>query len=720
MTTGIGRTLFLTLLAALLVGCGGGGSGGSSGGGSSDSNSPDDLVFSEVDPASGWIEILNGAAGEVDLTGVTLEVIDGGSWSLPSGTLAGGAYQLLNPTVSLPATGGARLLTAGGRTIAEISWQSNPVAGTSYGIASTGTWHCMTTPTPGAENVDPAALVLINEFCASNDSNYENPDLPGEYEDWIELYNAGDTAVDLGGYTMTDDLAEPDQWAIPAGTVIAAGGFLMIHADKEDDTLGGTHASFKLAGDGEEIALFASDGSVVDALAYQERSDDRSRGREADGAASWVTFRGPTPDETNANGVIDHLDDDAHRERDPDYDTIFDTSVVRRFDIEIAPDQWDLLRDDLDQQYPLAFDERDFSWVECTVSVEGETWEHVGFRYKGNSSIGPYGQGLEKLPFKLDFDEYEDTYPETKNQRFYGAKMLVFNNSFKDATMIRELLCLELMRDLGAHASRASATRIFVNDVYWGLYINVERVDKRFLADRLDDDSGNLYKPSGTGADLTTFVEDSFEKKTNEDDADWSDVENLIDVLADPAGDLGAVFEVESFLPWLAVNSLLCNLDTYAHMLQNYYLYSDPDSGKFVFVGWDHNEAFGAFNPPGFGPDNIHTFNILDPRIGEKPLIQRVLENPTWNQQYLALVQQLLDGPLVSATIDARMDAWHDLIRRYVTGTEGESYPYTLLGNPNDFDANLAITVPPFGPQSVVGLRGFLTNRRTYVESVLP
>ncbi len=223
--------------------------------------------------------------------------------------------------------------------------------------------------------------------------------------------------------------------------------------------------------------------------------------------------------------------------------------------------------------------------MECTVRVEGETWEHVGFRYKGNSSISPYGQGLEKLPFKLDFDEYEDTYPETKNQRFYGAKMLVFNNSFKDATMIRELLCLELMRDLGAHASRASATRMFVNGVYWGLYINVERVDERFLADRLDDDSGNLYKPYGTGADLTVFVEDTFEKKTNEDEADWSDVQNLIDVLADPTGDLDAVFDVESFLPWLATNSLLCNLDSYSYALQNYYLYNDPDTGQVRLRG---------------------------------------------------------------------------------------------------------------------------------------
>ncbi len=98
-------------------------------------------------------------------------------------------------------------------------------------------------------------------------------------------------------------------------------------------------------------------------------------------------------------------------------------------------------------------------------------------RAAGLDPVGVLAQGLEKLPFKLDFDEYEDTYAETKNQRFYGAKMLVFNNSFKDATMIRELLCLALMRDLDAHASRASTTRMFVN----GIYGRTKEVDVELL-----------------------------------------------------------------------------------------------------------------------------------------------------------------------------------------------------------------------------------------------
>lgn len=698
------------------------------GGGSTRSGipAPDDaalLAFSEVHPSAGWIEIRSADSTDVALDGMQLEIVDGETWTLPAGSLATGEYRVFTPAVTLPVAGGVRLVDASGRTLDEIHWLENPIDQASYGETSAGTWQCLGTPTPGAANTDPAILVLINEFCPDNDSIYENPDAPGEYDDWIELYNAGDADVDLSGFTMTDDVSEPDEWTIPDGTVIPAGGFLMIHADKEDDTFGGTHAAFKLSSDGEAVALYAPDGDMIDAIAYGPTAEDRSRGRLEDGNASWVAFRGPTPDATNVGGVLDLLDDPAHRVRDPDYDTIYDTTTVRRFDIEMTADSYDAMRNDLAEQFPLPFHQRDFTYFECTVHMGGETWEHVGVRYKGNSSLTPYGQGREKLSLKLDFDEFEDTYPETTDQRFYGVKKLVLNNAFRDPSMVRELLCLELMRDLGAHASRASAVRVFLNGTYWGCYVNVEHVDKHFLRDRFDDDDGNLYKPEGEGAGLTHFVQETFVKKTNEDEADWGDIQDLIATLADPGGAIDAVFDVGTFLPWLAVNSVLCNLDSYACMLQNYYLYNDPDTGKFAFVPWDHNEAFGAFyafHPPIFTPDDVHTFDILDPRIGDKPLIQRVLADPTWNQQYLDLVQQLLDGPLVEATIDARMDAWHDLMRPYVTGAEGEVYPYTLLFLPVEFDANLDNSVPPAGPHRTLGLREFLSNRRGYLETALP
>ena len=106
--------------------------------------------------------------------------------------------------------------------------------------------------------------VYLNEFLASNGAVLA--DAQGQYDDWIELYNAGPSAVDIGGMFLTDDIDEPVRWQIPNDrpdlTAIPAGGYVLVWADGDTDDAG-LHASFKLSSDGEEIALFDTDGVTL-------------------------------------------------------------------------------------------------------------------------------------------------------------------------------------------------------------------------------------------------------------------------------------------------------------------------------------------------------------------------------------------------------------------------------------------------------------------------
>ena len=71
--------------------------------------------------------------------------------------------------------------------------------------------------------------------------------------------------------------------------------------------------------------------------------------------------------------------------------------------------------------------ELDFTplWVPSTVEFDGKEWYQVGIRYKGNSTLlNAERSNTDKYPFKLDFDEFEDTYPAIENQRFFGFKQL--------------------------------------------------------------------------------------------------------------------------------------------------------------------------------------------------------------------------------------------------------------------------------------------------------
>ena len=94
----------------------------------------------------------------------------------------------------------------------------------SFGRAVDGgpTWRPFTTTTPGGPNADAEAVegvgLVINEFMADNEATIEDPHEPGQYPDWIELYNASDETISLNGLYLTDDVNEPTKWQIPPAT----------------------------------------------------------------------------------------------------------------------------------------------------------------------------------------------------------------------------------------------------------------------------------------------------------------------------------------------------------------------------------------------------------------------------------------------------------------------------------------------------------------------
>jgi len=167
--------------------------------------------------------------------------------------------------------------------------------------------------------------LYINEFMASNDSAFA--DEYGDYGDWIEIYNTGDSPVNIGGMYITDDLTDPTAWQIPDAqdtTTIPAGGFLILWADKEMDK-GALHVNIKLSSGGEQIGLYESDGvTSVDTLTFGAQTTDISEGRAPDGSSSWLSFSQITPGAPNGalNLVINEFmasNDSAYADEYGDY-----------------------------------------------------------------------------------------------------------------------------------------------------------------------------------------------------------------------------------------------------------------------------------------------------------------------------------------------------------------------------------------------------------------
>ena len=159
-------------------------------------------------------------------------------------------------------------------------------------------------------DLEPESVeVFINEIMADNDATIEDPDEAGAFEDWIELYNSGTTSVDLGGFYLTDDAAEPTQWQFPDGSTIDAGGYLIIWADDDTDQ-GDNHASFKLSAAGEAVLLYNVDGStLVDSVMFGEQTAEVSYGRFPDGSSTLAILSAATPGAANTNDIIEPTGD---------------------------------------------------------------------------------------------------------------------------------------------------------------------------------------------------------------------------------------------------------------------------------------------------------------------------------------------------------------------------------------------------------------------------
>ena len=152
------------------------------------------------------------------------------------------------------------------------------------------------TGTPGdSDPPETPREVYVNELMADNEGAVVDEE--GTYTDWVELYNAGDEPVELGGYALSDDWTDKDMALLPEGTVIEAGGHLLLWADGREEA---GHLPFRLSADGEGVGLFAPDGTAVDWVNYPAQAEDYAWTRIPDGVANWQRVPHGTPGTSNA------------------------------------------------------------------------------------------------------------------------------------------------------------------------------------------------------------------------------------------------------------------------------------------------------------------------------------------------------------------------------------------------------------------------------------
>ena len=306
-------------------------------------------------------------------------------------------------------------------------------------------------------------------------------------------------------------------------------------------------------------------------------------------------------------------------------DRFFDDSAVREIRLTLNSRDWTALKQNFTEN----------TYYPTMLVWEGITVRNVGIRSRGLGSRSGTKPGL-----RVDCDRYQAA------QLCFGLKSFVLDNLVQDPSMLRERVTMQFFRRMGLPAPREAHVRLYVNNVFAGLYAAVEAIDKGFLGRNFGADNrggvendGYLYEYDWTepyyfefrGDDLDSYR--MFDPKTNEKDAAvkiWGPIRDMVkavnqvnDALFDR--DVSTYLDLSLFARQIALENFIAEWDGilgYAGM-NNFYMYRFEDTTRFQFLAWDKDNTFHALDYP-----------ILQ-GVGENILARRTLAISRYMNIYL-------------------------------------------------------------------------------------
>ncbi len=372
-------------------------------------------------------------------------------------------------------------------------------------------------------------------------------------------------------------------------------------------------------------------------------------------------------------------------------------------------------------QYRKAFDSLNVSfYMQSNITVDDRTFYSCGIRFKGESSYEFYPG--KKKPFRIKFNKY------IKGQEMDGLEELNLNNNFKDPTMMREKIYLDLLNKKGLPAPRATYAKVYLNNKYLGLYLVTENIDQVFLKLRFGESKGNLFQgePLGTFksyGDNPTSYYNRFILKNNTKKNDWNDLVKFIKVINDTIlseesylRKLESAFNLDKCLRTWAINNLIVNIDAYNMFYpHNFFIYHDSTTYKWNWISLDGNYSFAAWNPVMSLPSLLRMSVLVPDSVPFKdgrPLLDNTLrKNSFIRKRYLAIVNDLLQNEFSEQRMSNVIDSLAGRIRIAVYADVNKMY------SNKDFDTNINTTIgDPLDPGNFIpGLKSILRDRRKIV-----
>ena len=372
--------------------------------------------------------------------------------------------------------------------------------------------------------------------------------------------------------------------------------------------------------------------------------------------------------------------------------------------LDIAEPDWERL---------LANEDAEDYWVPGRFTYDGRSWS-VEVRLRGKST-----RAHPKKSFQVRFP---------KDDKFFGRARLELMAEYRDSGQLTEKLWWDLAAAAGLMVPQATYVNLTINDAYYGVMTQVERVDKAFLVAHGRHPDGSVYRAGHYDGELRHIpaleYQDPWEKRTNESepfDELWA---FLHDISRTPAHELEDTLEqqmeLDAYITWMAVDALIANdliMDARPFLIR------DGGTRKWIYVPWDLNNANstysrledlnqwnGAERPlVNFTIYDRYAYDLAEERtaIGYaedmRPtwsvLSTRIVDDARLRERFIARTRELIDSHFTEEVLGARIDEMERLLAPHVSRD-----PYAdqaFVARSSDF------------------LKGFIRDRRAFLATAL-
>lgn len=384
--------------------------------------------------------------------------------------------------------------------------------------------------------------------------------------------------------------------------------------------------------------------------------------------------------------------------------SLYDSALIRNVYLDFPQtNYWSLLTSNYNSKTD----------IPAKMTVEGEIYDSVGVRFKGQTSYSMSGSS-QKKSFNITMDYAKD------GQDLMGYKTLNLNNAFQDASFLREVFYQHQIRK-HIPAAKSNFVHLYINNQDWGIYPNVQQLNKDFYKEWFLSNDGISWRadrPDGTvggggpggggpgwgdgtaalnylGTDTTAY-QSYYTLKSSGVDNPWDVLVEATYALNNTSTDnlptvLPSYIDIDRTLWHLASEIAFTDDDSYVYKgKMDYYVYYEAETGRIMPIEYDGNSSMETNFATSWSP-------FYNQSKVNYPLINKILAVPQWRQRYLAHLRTIMNDEMTPAVTTAMLDNYKSMIDALVEADPKKIYSYTQF--------NSEVNV----------LKNFFTTRRNYL-----